>query len=180
MPTYQKADGAILAELSAVMRKYHGRLADAGVTVDVLMAYASRDENGDPIGHAIKHRGVVAKACIRIIGLKDRAAGRADAEMLIDGDEVDTWSEEELWALLDHELTHLELLVDREGNIKRDDLERPRLKLRPHDREFGWFDDVARRHRAYSFESQQAREMFEDYSFRQLYLPGMDMATKSA
>lgn len=44
---------------------------------------------------------------------------------------------------------------------------RPALKMRMHDREFGWFDEIARRHREHSIEIRQSTRLVEDVG--QLY-----------
>lgn len=41
--------------------------------------------------------------------------------------------------------------------MKRDDLGRPVLKIRLHDQQHGWFDEIARRHGDASIEVQQAK-----------------------
>lgn len=172
MSTYQLAPKAVLQTVERMMKKYHPELHDVSVSVDCLFAHAPRDKDGDFVGHSIMHNGYPANAIIRIIGLKDRTAGRGDSEMVIDGDQWDLWSEEEQGALVDHELTHLELVTDAQGVLKRDDLERPRLKVRKHDHQFGWFDSVARRHGEASFEIRQWTE-FQDKN-RQLWLSFAD------
>ncbi len=172
MATYEKAEPAIAEHVAAVMVRYHGALDDAGVRIDTLMVHARRDAYGDPVGAALKLRGVPCMATIRVIGLKDRAAGRGDAEMLLDGDRWDQLGEAEQTAVLDHELTHLELHVG-EGGVKRDDLGRPRLRRREHDHTFGWFDEIVRRHGRSSIEWQQW-EHFEEVGYRQLWLPFVD------
>ncbi len=177
MATYSSAPHEVHDVVSSVMERYHGGLCDAGVTVTVLFAYAPRDSNGDPVGPAIKVHGAPALASIKITSLRDRAAGLADSIMLIDGDRFDELSPEELEALIDHELTHLELKVDDQGAVKRDDLDRPAMKIRPHDWEFGWFDEVARRHGEKSVEVKQARKLAEaSGDLYQLALPGMELA----
>ncbi len=95
---------------------------------------------------AIKVNRVQAIGCIRITGLKERVADRGDAEMLLDGDALADTKPETLEAVIDHELTHLELVEDDKGHIKADGHGRPRLAIRNHDHQFGWFDSVARRH----------------------------------
>jgi len=175
MPRYELAKAQTVSAVDRVMKTYHGRLSDVGVTCDTLLAFANTDVNGDPNGCAIKLHGRECNAKIRIVSTKDRVAGRADVEMIIDGDKLDLWSEEELDALIDHELTHLELCVNSKGGLQRDDHDRPKLKIRLHDREFGWFDEVARRHGEHSFEMTQAKAMIEeDRDFRQLYLIGFE------
>jgi len=158
MSTYQLAPKEVLRVVERMMKKFHPELHDAGVSVDCIFAHASTDKNGDAVGPALKHQGYPAGAVVKIIELKDRAAGRGDSEIVIDGDQWELWSELERDALIDHELTHLELVTDKDGVLIRDDLERPRLKSRKHDHQFGWFDCVARRHGESSFEVRQWNE----------------------
>jgi hypothetical protein len=139
------------------------------VSVDVLMAYARRDGNGDPVGPALTLAGYQCLGKIKIMGTKDRAAGRGDVELLLDGDRWTELADEEQASVIDHELTHIELHVGDDG-LKRDDLDRPRLRQRKHDHQFGWFDEVVRRHGRDSIEWQQY-EHFAEVGYQQLWLP---------
>lgn len=177
MSTYQLAQKSIADQVKKCLEQYHGALFDAGVAIDVLMAYASKDANGDPVGPAVTLGGYPCVGKIKVIGLKDRAAGRADAELILDGDQWLAFSDEEQAAIIDHELTHLELQVDDSG-LRRDDLERPKLRIRKHDHQFGWFDEVARRHGQDAIEWKQY-EFFQETSYRQLWLPGIEAEVKA-
>lgn len=152
MATYRKADDESVELLRDVMVAYHPRLAEAGVRVEFLEAFAPRGKNGEPKGPALKHHGYPALAVVKPTSHKDRVAGEADAILSIDGDRWPELTDARKRALLDHELTHLELVV-REGEIQLDDCHRPKLKTRPHDFEVGILDDVIRRHGADSFDA---------------------------
>jgi len=141
MATYEKAPREFVDFANAILCEFdtHKRLLDAKVRVDYVFARASLDKWGEPKGPAIMHHGVRALGYARIIGLKDRAMGRGDAEIVIDGD---WWLKAKLpeqKALLDHELHHISVRETEAHIIKRDDLDRPLLQLRPHDFEFGQF-----------------------------------------
>jgi hypothetical protein len=177
MSTYQLAQKSIADQVKKCLKQYHSELFDAGVSVDVLLAYAAKDANGDPVGPAVTTGGYACIAKIKIIGLKDRAAGRADCELILDGDRWNEFAGEERAAVIDHELTHLELCVGDDG-LKRDDLERPRLRTRKHDHQFGWFDEVVRRHGKDSIEWQQY-EHFEDVGYTQLWLPCIEQDART-
>lgn len=178
MATYTEAAAWICEKVDAVMVRYHGPLKDAGVTISILMAHPPCDQNGDVKGPAVSHGGYPALAKIRITSHKDRVHGLGDAELIIDSYEWDTLGAEEQDAVIDHELTHLELRLveDKQTGamvVDRDDQERPKLKLRKHDHQFGWFNDVVRRHGKASIEWQQY-ERFADPTggpLVQLWLP---------
>lgn len=185
MPTsYTRADEAAQSNLNEMLDLYHSELRDAGVTFDVIFARAARNENGDIDGPAIKHGGYPAAAKVRIVSLKDRAKGNADVEIIIDEDEWETLSDARRNALIDHELEHVELVLEEtkdgsEAVVKRDDLGRPKLKMRLHDRHFGWFDVCAQRHGSDSVEALQlARFQLTDQWMD--YVPAPVEATTAA
>lgn len=177
MPRYETAPADAVTLLGIVVEKYHGRLTDVGVKVDLLFARPTLDKNGDPKGDPVKLNGYTCAAVVRSVPLKLRAQGHGDAEITIDGDNWDVLAEEERIALLDHELTHLEPVQTSKG-LKRDDLDRPVLRLRKHDHQFGWFDEVARRHGLASYEVKQLRDFVASY--RQQWLPFMETANEFA
>ena len=181
MTTYVPATAAVQDRLRYLIDQFHPDLDTAGVTLVVLMAHAPTDAAGEPLRAALKHRGVRVAACVRVVNLKDRAKGVADAEILLDGDRWPDWPRETQIAILDHELTHLVAvaeLKDEEGRLQTAELDacdRPKLRLRPHDWEFGWYDSVAERHGDASLEVIQASALIAAKG--QLYLPGFDAAT---
>lgn len=173
MPTYSECDHDVRELLQQLMEKYHKPLADAEVQVDLVFAYATTDENGDKLGPALKKNGLRAAAIAKNIGLKERTKGCGDCEISIDGDEWPTYTLKQKKALLDHELTHFELKIDKHGLVVRDDLERPKIRIRPHDREVGWFDAVVNRHGREAFEFSHFNDIWQ--STRQMNLPFNDI-----
>lgn len=176
---YERADEAIAKQVRAVMREHHKHLADAEVAIDVLAAYAPKDANGSPKRPALKARGFQVLAKIRITAPTERACGRADAELVLDGDQYPEESPEQQAALIDHELTHLHLVPGEAGlSVKRDELGRPKLAMRAHDREYGWFDECVRRHGAAAGEARQLAAFMDSRTgaYTQLWLPGMEAA----
>lgn len=121
MATYRKADDDIHQQVRDLIFAKFAKIKDAGVTVDVLLAHAPRNKTTDePTGPAINHQGYPACAVIKINSLKHRVQGCADATITLDGDKIDEWSPRRLESILVHELTHLELQYDQDGNIKTD------------------------------------------------------------
>jgi hypothetical protein len=144
---------------------------DARVRIDFLFAYADRDDEGEPTGFAILVHGVRAYGQCRIVNLRDRAKGNCDTEIVLDHDYWESVCEERQRALLDHELHHILVLANKSGVAKTDDLCRPKLKLRKHDHQFGWFDIVAKRNGEASIERMQAETILE--SSGQFYWPSL-------
>ena len=178
--TYDKAPEELTDTVAQVLDMYHSRLTSPTILRDVqietMLAYGPRNGDGDQTGPAIQVHGTEALACIRITKLEERIAGRGDAVMLIDGDRWKGWQRPQLEALIDHELTHLELQRDpRTDEIVLDDAGRVKLKMRSHDFQVGWFDEVAERHPKWSWEVQQAMALANS---RQMYFPGFDITPR--
>jgi hypothetical protein len=170
MPKFEKCGADVRTMANEILCAFetHQPLLDARVTVDYVFAYADEDDNGNKRGHALSHGGVRALGIARKIPLKDRVLGRADAEISLDGDWWNEAPEKDKRALLDHELHHLSIKIDKRGLV-RDDSGRPCIYMRKHDFEFGWFRIIAERHGLHSIECQQAKLMMDNSG--QLFWP---------
>lgn len=144
--TYQVADDEVKGLVADVMEATFPELAEADLAVDVLMAFAAVDKDGNQTGVAVKLHGVPCLATIRVVNLKDRVAGLGDVRIILDGDRWPESSDARRRALIDHELNHVELQRDDAGAVKTDDAERPVVKLKPHDFELGGFWATVVRH----------------------------------
>jgi hypothetical protein len=154
MKVYEKAEPHVYARAEMLIEQFHPHLQKAELTLDILMA---TNENGD----AVTHGGYPALAVVRIVNLKDRVKGMADAEITIDAKAYQNMTDQQRNALLDHELTHLQVVYDDHHIMKTDDIGRPRLKLKKHDYQFGWFREIAERHGKHSPEVYQAKILWE-------------------
>ncbi len=154
MPNFSRTPGDVDVILREVLDEFHPSLVAASVRVTTLFSHA-----GDSGGPALKLHGYACAATVKVNSLKDRVEGKADATIVIDGDSWHDWSYEERRAVLDHELYHLELKQDKEGQVKTDDAGRPKIGMRLHDWQLGGFAEIAERHGAAAFEVQTAREM---------------------
>lgn len=157
-----EAGEVILAQVSELIRQYHPALEKAGVRVDVLEV--TRDEEpkqGEMPKPVLKLHGVPCLALAKLVSARERAKGGGDAEIQVDVAAYDGMTVEQQRALLDHELTHFELKL-KDGQAARDAGGRPKLSIRPHDYDFGWFDAVALRHREHSGEVRQAKDLLAD------------------
>lgn len=164
MATFQQASDADVQLLRQVVEKYHPRLI--GVDIGLLEAYAPCDADGNvrPGATALKVHGIAAYATVKINSLADRVEGKPDATIRIDADVWGAHSDKRKVAILDHELAHLLLATDKDGNVKRDDLGRPKLKMRYHDLVVGGFSDVVERHGAAAVESMHYLDVHKFFS----------------
>lgn len=138
------------------MKLFHPALHSAGVKVDLISV---ADDDPD-VEHPLKLRGMPAYAICKIVDIKGRTMGRGDAEIVIDEGRYLTMPDATKDAVLDHELEHLEVELSKKGKIKLDCARRPKLKMRLHDVEYGWFESVAKRHGIASIECKQATKLF--------------------
>jgi len=153
--TYTQATTETMTLLASARARYHSPRLSQELTIGVLMA------------SAVTQHGAAAIAKVRIVPLRDRAHGLPDVEILLDEQH---WTESDRahhMALLDHELTHLLPIEDSGGRLMVDDLGRPRVRLRQHDWQVGWFHEVAKRHGSRSVEVLQAHALADAYG--QLY-----------
>lgn len=165
MPTFERCDKSVETLAKNILNQYdtHKPLVALSVKIDFVFAHADVDDKGRVLNDALTKNGVKALGIARKLPLKDRAMGRGDAEISLDGDWWTAATAEQQAALLDHELHHLEVKSDKNGNVKYDDLGRPELKLRKHDVEVGWFKCIAERHGAASQERIQARVIMDNF-----------------
>jgi hypothetical protein len=139
--------------LNQVIGAYHHILLDSGVTI-ALLTVRNFDANGEQVDPALTHGGYPAMATIKINSYRDRVEGKADVTITVDGHRWDELRDVKLAAVLDHELTHLELVIEEDGSVSRDDIDRPKLRMRKHDFQIGGFNEVANRHKADAIEVQ--------------------------
>src|SRR4029079_3844239 len=128
--TFKKADQAVRDLANAIMceNECYQALLDARVTFDFMFAFAERNDKDEIVGNALTKNGLPPLGIARIVNLKDRAKGLGDAEICLDHDRWEFMGEKERRALLDHELYHLQVRIDKRGLV-RDDIGRPKLKI---------------------------------------------------
>lgn len=169
MPVYEKPKPEVIKMVNEICEKHHGELHENDVTVEVLMAHAKTNENGESNGPPLKKSGYPCAAIVKVNSLEMRVLGHADARITIDGDRWPKLKPDVQRALIDHELEHLMVKKDKDGAVVFDDIERPRLRIRAHDHEVGWFSSVVRRHGRASIEWQSVDAISQ--SCRQMELP---------
>lgn len=163
MPCYDLVkDPDVHQLIAAVVEKYHGDLVTHEVSIGA--EWCTPGENDDA-GSPLKLHGYACAAVVRVTPLKQRLHGVPDAVITLDKHHWIGLSDEERAALIDHECLHLQLQRDSEGSVVGDDAGRPKLKMRLHDVQAGWFLAIADRHGEHSPEIQQARKVVEDHPF---------------
>ena len=132
MSTYTKCPAEVRELAETILNEFatYKPVLEAKVKIDFMFAYAEVGEDGESKGHALTKHGIRALGITRKLGIKDRVMGRGDAEVVLDGDWWDNETPLRKKALLDHELHHIEVRTDADGVVLRDDLKRPKLKLR--------------------------------------------------
>lgn len=173
MSTFQKCPADVKDLAADVLTSFdsYKPLLDAKVKVDYLFAFSDENEDGEPTGPAIMHHGLPSLGVARVVSLKDRVKGMGDCEVLLDGNWWEDAPEDKRRALLDHELHHFLPKLDKGGVQITDDFGRPKLAIRKHDYEFGWFTVVAERNGAASLERLQAAKIAEEAG--QFYWPSL-------
>ena len=152
---FSRSPDSVQERVVQLIKKYHPELHAIELKVDCISVVSS--EAGES---ALKLHGYPCAAIVKIVSSKDRSVGRGDAEIVIDEASYSGMKEEEKDALIDHELTHLQVKRNRYGLVKMDEHNRPKLKMKLHDREYGWFDAIAERHGLASLECKQSTQLF--------------------
>jgi rubrerythrin len=166
MPTtFAFAEKPVMSLVRDAIVSWHPNLLVADVRVGVLMA-------NSPDGPAIKHGGYPALATMKVIGHKDRLSKKYEAELTIDAMDWSDLPEECRMALLDHELSHIDLvplspakkkLAEERGKPwwKIDYHERPRLRSVKGDWNAGdGFKAACARHGKNAIEFRNLNECF--------------------
>lgn len=159
---YEQAPPDVHEMAKEIIAQHHPalqRMLD-GEPVRLCILFASSSDEKQP---AVKCHGYPAAAVISIIPYKQRVDKRADAEIIIDERHWEGLTDVQRRALLDHEITHLEIDLDENNLVRTDDSGRPKLRLKLHDFDFGGFRSVARRYGADAPEVILARKFEEDF-----------------
>lgn len=116
--------------------------------VAITCLFAQNDD-----GPALSHHGWPARAIIRKNSLRDRVAGLRDVTLLIDRQGWLGLTDIQQTALLDHEITHIEIARDKNGEMKTEDDGRPQIRLLKHDFQIGGFHSMVERYGKDSLEA---------------------------
>ncbi len=160
---FTKADREVQDLAKEIITEHCEELAAVGVTIDILMAYAPENDAGEKTGPALKLHGYPCGGIVSVNSLKNRVIGSSDALILLDGDAWPDMEPERQKALLHHEIHHITVARDTEGAVINDTHGRPKLKMRLHDVEVGWFTHIAKLYKEDSGEVQDAHKIFDQH-----------------
>lgn len=155
MPVYDKAKKDVHDLVKSRVGEHYEKFLENKVTFEVVMAYGKRNEEGELIGDALKDRGHRIFSKSKVNNLEARSLKSADCRIILDDDHWKDLGDKGKEALIDHALHHYELCETIEGDVKFDDLSRPKLRIRHGDYMLKGFTEVALRHRENSIEVDQ-------------------------
>ena len=161
MPYDPVKDPQVHQMIAAVMEEYHSELVEHEVKIGADWYVPPEGKPEAPL----KLHGYPAVAVVKITPVRQRQRGIPDAIITIDRAHWNGLSGDEQYALIDHEVQSISLARDKDDHVVADDAGRPRLRMRLHDCQCGWFLACADRHGDNSAEIQQARKLIEDHPF---------------
>lgn len=148
---YKLCEDSVQKTCKAIIDKHHKELDQYGLTVICMFADAGNDANGAP-KPAVKLHGRPCAATIKKTSPQNRALGQPDAIINIDKHIWYDLDDIKQMALIDHELTHIDLTYEE------DETERPGFTMRQHDWELSGFADVVSRWGKDAIEMMQLRK----------------------
>ncbi len=156
MKTYSHASDDVMRTIERMREEYYAPELD-GVTIAALFVFDL--EATEPV---LTHGGYPAQAVCRITPVRDRALGVADVVIIVDRSNWLMLGVQQRDALMDHELYHIERVLDEETELpKTDAVDRPKVRIRKHDFEIGVFTAIAERHAEASPEVRSVRKLLE-------------------
>jgi hypothetical protein len=169
MPTFRQADKEDRELLAEVIEEFHPEFLEHKVKVSLWYVHATRDpETGEKKGPAIKaNRIQAADYAVKVCSYERRVKGSADAEIHLDGDEIEMWTDSTKRARLDEAMRELELVWedvdDHTARVKTDDAGRPKLRKSVPDVTMKLWYDVAERHGLHATAVQALQSLRKDF-----------------
>jgi hypothetical protein len=166
--TYKRAGVKVETMSANILAKYHRQLHDVGIRADIVLVNAGADKLG-MAKPALKVHGRTCAATVTITKVLQRILNVADVIIQID---------EQIWkavdaatqrSILDHEFEHVQLDYDKKGNVQIDAADRPLLKIKPHDADFGIFQSIVKRHGDAAIDTQHIKSLFESPAGQEVF-----------
>ena len=156
---YEKADDNVMAVMRDALSRYHPELHALGPRVGITMITPNKDVENHPTAPTVAINGQSCAATIRKVEPKERVQNNLDLEIKVDSYHWEKLSPAERLALMDHELTHVEIVRGSDGQPKQHDDTRPKLRLRPDEIYFTGFASVIERHGSAALEYQSLKNI---------------------
>jgi hypothetical protein len=138
----------IYAVLNRVIEQHYPQIHRLIPQLNIGVLLVRSDQEGKP---ALKHQGYPETALIHVVSPVDRAVGGPDVVIRYDAAEWDDQDDDERAAILDHELQHLCIKSNSNGEggevADQDEFDRPVVRRRNHDFQIGGFYRIIERHR---------------------------------
>lgn len=163
---FHKADESVMGVVRDMIREHHPDVEGAGVRVGVIMVEPATNEDGEVVAPAVKFAGAEAVAVCRKVARKMRTLLPYEAIIEVDMNRWQELSDESRAALLDHEITHIEVVRGDDGQVAMDDDLRPKIRLRPDDFILTGFYSVIERHGADALEYQSVSRLIDEHGQR--------------
>ena len=162
MPSrYERAEQAIQLQAHDLLMEHHPDLHAAGVTIEVIFGYASRNADDEQVGHAYKVRQRPVSSTSAKTKLIDRVLGASDIRIELDGDQWESLHVDQQAAIIDRELKSFAVAKDAEDGLILDSHGRPKLKRRLPDFEVSIYTEIAKRHREASVECISMAQIYQ-------------------
>jgi hypothetical protein len=142
---YEKAGPEVHELAIEILAAHHPELRMPDGSFPLLCILLASNEGNDG-GSAVEVNGYPAQARVSVIGYRQRVDDRKDVEIVLDERNWDGLNEPQQRALLDEQITALEVMRDENGAVKTDDLGRARLRVRLADWRITGFRSIAQRY----------------------------------
>ena len=141
---------------------FYPDLVECQFRVGILLVHPSPSNPEKP---PLLRNGYPVTGDIKVVSYEDRVQGKPDATLKLEGQNWANIDEESKTGEIDHQLERIIALRDKNTKaIKTDDFGRPKIKLRPADREVSVFDAVVRRHGRNAPEARAVEELSLHYN----------------
>ena len=140
--------------------------SDYEIKVIMYFKYGKRDRDGNLKKSALIKNGVPCAAMVRVISPFNRHTDNYDVKIILNGDFWRDLTKEEKIAVIDHELSHIRMIRDREGEPVMIDENSDKVKLGTvkDDIQMWGFNDIIVRHGKNSQELQVLQSLVNRYA----------------
>ena len=138
---------------------------DYEVKVVMFFKYGKRDKDVNLKKNAISKNGAPCAAQVRLISAFNRQTDNYDVKIILDGDIWKDLSKEERIAVVDHELSHIQIVVDADGEpvMINEQSDKVKLKCIHDDIQMWGFSEIIDRHGKNSQELQVLQSLVKRY-----------------